>query len=259
VAELAAAPSDRTAPSESTSARRRVSGWAAVVIACTVVVVAVLATFAVVWATSATKGSTSYTATLPGTLLGIEIALDDGDVEIVGASGTDVFVNRSDSGAFGLAPSERRMILGNVFRLESSCPRLIIGSCKARYRISVPEKVRVKIEATRGDVRVNAHRGLVDLSTSGGNISVEAFCGTLVRATAKGGDIDVSASCPPQRVEVRTDTGDVTVAVPSGMYSIEADSNTGTAEVDALTSLDTAPFRIQALSNSGDVIVRPGT
>ena len=259
MAEIAAAPSDRSEASESTSARRRVSGWAAVVIACAVVVTAVLATFAVLWATSAATGSTSYTATIPGTLLGIEIALDDGDVEIVGASGTDVFVDRTDSGTFGLAPSERRMILGNVFRIESSCPRLIVGRCEARYRLSVPEKVRVTIEATRGDVRVNAHRGLVDLSTGAGNISVEAFCGTLVRATAKGGDVDVSASCPPQRVEVRTDSGDVRVAVPPGMYSIEADSNTGNAEVDGLTALDTAPFRIQALSNSGDVIVRSGT
>jgi Putative adhesin len=259
VAEIAAGPSDRSAAADSTSAGGRVSGSAAVVIACTLVVAAALATFVVVWVTSATTGSTSYTATLPGTLLGIEIALDDGDVEIVGASGTDVFVERTDSGTFGLAPSERRMILGNVFRIESSCPRLVVGSCEAHYRLSVPEKVRVTIEAARGDVRVNAHRGLVDLSTRAGDISVEAFCGTLVRATAKGGDVDVSASCPPQTVEVRTDTGDVRVAVPPGMYSIEADSNAGNAEVDGLTALDTAPFRIQALSNSGDVIVRPGT
>ena len=230
-----------------------------VVIASALAVAAVLVAFVVLWATSATTSSTSYTATLPGTLLGIEIALADGDIEIVGSSGTDVFVDRTDSGTFGQAPAERRMILGNVFRIESTCPRLVVGSCEAHYRIAVPYEVRVTIDASRGDVRVNAHRGQVDLSTDAGSITVEAFCGSLVRATAKGGEVDVSASCPPNRVEVRTDTGDVRVAVPPGMYSIEADSNMGSEEVDGLTAVDTAPHRIQALSNSGDVIVRSGS
>jgi Putative adhesin len=258
VAELTA-PADRSAAAKSTSARRRVSGWAAVVIACTLVVVTVLATFVVFWATSATTESTSYTALIPGTLRGIEIALADGDIEIVGSSGNDVFVDRTDSGTFGQAPTERRMILGNVFRIESTCPRLVVGACEAHYRIAVPYRVRVAIEATRGDVRVNAHRGAIDLSTRSGNITVEAFCGSVVQATARGGEVDVSAACPPERVDVRTNTGDVRVAVPPGMYSVQAASIAGDAEVDGLTSLDTAPYRIQALSNSGDVSVRPGS
>lgn len=237
---------------------RPVSLWHVAVAASTLVVAAALATFAVLWATSVGVSSTSYTAKVPGTLLRLDVVVEHGDVEIVGGGPVDVVVERTDTRAFGHAPVERRMIQGNVLRIESSCPTLVAGTCEADYRITMPENVAATVYSEHGDVRVNAFRGVADLSTRGGEITVEAFCGRLLHATARGGDVDVQASCTPERLEARTDTGAVQIAVPRGTYNVDADTDGGTIDVFGLTQLRTAPASIQALSSSGDVTVGGG-
>ena len=48
-------------------------------------------------------------------------------------------VERTETRAFGHAPTESRMIQGGVLRIESTCPALVVGRCKADYRITMPE------------------------------------------------------------------------------------------------------------------------
>lgn len=236
----------------------RVSPWPAAVTASTLVVAAALAVFAALWATSVDTSSTSYTARVPGTLLRLDVVVEHGDVEIVGGGPVEVIVERTDTRAFGHEPVERRMIQGGVLRIESSCPALVVGTCEADYRITMPENVAATVSSEHGDVRVNAYRGVADLSASGGEITVEAFCGRLLHATARGGDVDVQASCTPQRLETRTDSGDVRIVVPRGTYSVDADTNGGAVDVYGLTEIRTARAQIQALSDSGDVTVGVG-
>lgn len=237
---------------------RPVSPWAAAVAASGLLVAAALATFAALWATSVGTSSTSYTAKGPGTLLRLEVVVEHGDVEIVGGGPVDVVVERTETKAFGHEPVERRLIQGDVLRIESSCPTLVIGTCEADYRITMPENVAATVLSEHGSVRVNAFRGVAELSTRGGEITVEAFCGRFLHASARGGDVDVRASCTPERLEARTDTGAVRIAVPRGTYSVDAETNGGTVEVFGLTQLRAAPARIQALSSSGDVTVGGG-
>lgn len=259
VADVAAAPTPADEARADAGARRRVSGWAAVVLASIALLAGALALLALLWATSVSTESSSYTAKIPSTLVGIEIAVAEGSVEIVGSATPDVIVERNESWAFGHGPTERRSIVGGVLAIESTCARLVLGRCAADYRISLPETIRATISVTRGDIRINAFRGRVDLSTRSGAIVVEAFCGRIVEAAAHGGDVAVQASCAPQRIAARSDSGDVSIAVPPGTYNVEADSNTGSVDVEGLTELPSATFGIQALSGSGDVSVRAGS
>jgi hypothetical protein len=95
--------------------------------------------------------------------------------------------------------------------------------------------------------------------TGGGSITADAFCGFVLEATARGGSIDVSAICSPERLELRTDSGDVAATVPPGRYSIDADSNVGTVAVEGLERAVDAPWTIQALSSSGNVRLKAGS
>lgn len=235
----------------------RLSPWGVLVATSAAILVSAVGLLAVWWTATYDKQTSSFTAKLPGTLLGIELTVARGDVEVVAGGPEDVLVSRTESSAYGHRPHERRSILDGVLRIRSSCASLVLGTCAADYQLTIPENVPVTISAERGDVRLNAFRGSARVSTGEGSIYVDDFCGFLLHASAKTGAIDVAAACSPERIELRTDSGDVRVAVPSGRYNIDADTNGGSLEVRGLAHDAFAPFAIQALSNSGDVTVEP--
>ena len=235
--------------------RARLSLWAVLVAASAAILLAAVGVLAIWWAATYHRETSSVTATIPSTLLGIQLKVARGDIEIVAGNPNEVLVSRTEWSAFGRRPDERRSILEGVLTIESQCASLVLGKCAADYRLTVPENVPVTVSAERGDIRLDAYRGSARVSTQGGSITADAFCGSLLHATAKGGDIDVAAACSPERIEVRTDSGDVRVVVPQATYSIDADTNAGSLAVRGLPLADRARFAIQALSNSGDVTV----
>lgn len=236
--------------------RRRVSSWGLLVSASVTILVAVALLMAGLWAATSHQGSTSYA--VPGALLGVELDVTRGDVEIFGGGSASVEVRRTDRSLYGHEPEEHRTVANNVLRIESRCPSLVIGSCSADYRLTVPESVALTVTAEQGDVRLVGYRGSAHLSTRDGSISAGGFCGYVFQATAKGGNVDVEAVCSPEAIELRTDTGDVAAAVPPGRYSVEVDTNGGATDVSGLEVADDAPWKIQALSNTGDVTVQAG-
>jgi DUF4097 and DUF4098 domain-containing protein YvlB len=150
------------------------------------------------------------------------------------------------------------MIANGVLRIESSCPQLVVGSCAADYQLTVPETVPLAIVAEHGDVRLTAFRGSARLSTLGGDLTVEAFCGSLLDATAREGDIAIVATCPPERMTLLTTTGDVNARVPPDRYSVNVKTISGRATILGVADEPDAARRIEVLSNSGDVTVDVG-
>jgi len=241
------------APPRRRPLRHRPGAWTVIVVASTLVLLVAALLFAVLWSTSNKTSSTSYTAQLPSTLLRIEMQLGDGSVEIVGGGSPEVLVERLDSSAFGHWPTEKRFVADGVFRIETTCPELVIGECAADYRITVPEKTPLAIVAEHGDIRLNAIRGPALVSSRDGSITVDAFCGSVLDASASGGDVDVAATCPTSRMTLRTGSGDIHARVPPGEYSVDAGSLNGDVAVDGIVDNPSARSRIQALSNDGDV------
>jgi hypothetical protein len=234
--------------------RGRFSRWGLLVAACAILLIAALGALAVLWAVTSDRSSTSYT--VGATILGIEMEVGRGSVEIIGGGREEVQVLRTDHSVYGHEPTERRALADGVLKIESSCASLVVGSCSADYRITVPESLSVTITADHGDVRLTAYRGSANVSTVDGSVSADSYCGYVLHATTRGGSIDVAALCSPDQLELRTDTGDVTASVPPGRYSVEADTNGGSVTVAGLERTDDAPWTIRALSNGGDVTVR---
>jgi DUF4097 and DUF4098 domain-containing protein YvlB len=257
VTDVATQPAEAKAAPRRRSLRVRPAPWTGLVIGSVVLLLAATVFLTAAWAATRTTSSTSFTAIVPDTLLRIELQVAEGDVEILGGVSPDVLVNRTDSSVFGHSPEERRMIENGVLRFESSCPQLVVGSCAADYQLTVPENVPLAIVTEHGDVRLTAYRGSARLSTNGGDITVEAFCGSLLDATAKGGDIAVTATCPPGRMTLLTTSGDVDARVPPGRYSVDVKTISGRATIGAADEPGAA-HRIQVLSNSGDVTVAVG-
>jgi hypothetical protein len=191
-----------------------------------------------------------------GALNAVTLDLGDADAVIVGGGdGRPAVIQRTEHFAFGHEAEARREVSGGVLRLRSRCPEAVFGSCSADYRLTVPDNVPVTVRTGSGDVRFTRYRGSARIDTEAGDISVAAFCGFALQARAETGHVSASAACPPERLMLRSASGDVHAVVPPGRYRVDADTDGGSSEVSGITSADESPFQIQALSSSGDVAV----
>jgi Toastrack DUF4097 len=242
---------------ESAQSRLRVRLWPLLVALSLVLVLGGTAVFAAFWLLSGRTKTTSYT--VHGSLTGVQIHVVSGDVVVLGGTQGAVAVRRTDRSTFGHGPVEWRQRVGQRLQIASTCPRLVVGACAATYRVAVPDNVPVSVRTNDGTIRVEGYRGSASLTTRNGAISVEAFCGYTLRATTIRGNVSVVTSCSPQRLEVRSTSGNVSATVPVGQYRIEASSRGGPGIVRGLTSDPTAPWEIQASSTRGDVTVQAGS
>jgi hypothetical protein len=185
----------------------------------------------------------------------VELQVGDGDVEILGGGPLQVAVRRSERSAYDQAPEERRTLVEGVLRIESRCPPILLGACAADYRLTVPDNVPVTVSESSGNVRMTSYRGAAEIETDRGDILVDAFCGFALRARSTTGNVRVSTVCSPERLELRTEQGDVHAVVPAGRYRVDADATRGEVAVRGLRRAEDAPFQIQALSTTGNVTV----
>jgi hypothetical protein len=208
------------------------------------------------WLASARTATAVYVA--PGPVGRIELVVAAGDVDVVGVRGTAVRVERTDHYAFGHLASERRSFAGVVLRLSSTCPRIIVGSCSASYRVTVPDAVTVAVRTGAGRVHFEDFRGPAEIRSGSGPVSVDAFCGFELTAVSDSGDVRVISACTPERLDLRTASGSATAIVPPGTYRVAARTLSGHAHVRGVIANDRATFSISVESRSGDVTVAGG-
>ena len=230
----------------------RSMAWWFLVGACGLLLVAVAVLLAIWWA--ATRETRTTTYRVLGDLAGIRLDLGDADVEIDGGAAA-VEVRRIDRFAYGAPSEEDRDVDGGTLSIRSRCPDQVLGSCRASYRLTVPDNVPLEIQTGSGSVRVAGVRATVRISTGSGAISTTGFCGFLLRASSDSGDVNAAAKCSPDRIELRSRSGDVRAVVPAGRYQIDAQSDSGVSRIRGLIDTEDAPFQVQALSTSGDVSV----
>jgi hypothetical protein len=252
-AGYAAAPAEAERLGAWRRLRSRMSTWRFIVAACGIALAAGAALMTGLWVATSGTRTTSYS--FAGPLLGIEIDVGRGDVRILGGGRSNVHVRRTERFAYDQAPRERLALEDGVLKIGSECAALVIGTCSADYAIAIPDNVRVTIRTASGDVRLAGYRGSAQVTASRGGIVVDGFCGFVLQATTGRGDIDVATACAPERLELRSDEGDVTAVVPAGRYEVDADTNEGRVAVRGVIPAEDAPWTIQALSGRGDVTV----
>jgi hypothetical protein len=236
---------------------QRRSTWAWLVTGSALIVLLVAATMTVWWALTRERQVATYRVL--GSLTAIRLDLGNADAEIVGGRDAPVVdVRRTDHFAFGRPATNARSAAGGVLRIRSRCPDTLFGTCAARYRLTVPNNVPVTIRTGSGDVSLSGFRGSARITTEGGDIAADSYCGFVLQARADGGDIAASASCAPEQLDLRTRSGDIRAVVPPGRYRIDAETSAGTPSVRGLVPAEDAPFQIQALSGTGAIELAAG-
>ena len=195
-----------------------------------------------------------------GAVRRVVLDVGDADVAVVGGGRrASVDVSRRERYSFGRPAKTRREVAGGTFKVTSRCPEALPDACSVRYRVVVPDNVPVEVATGDGAVRFERYRGSAQVATGGGDIDVEGFCGFALRAQTESGDVDATVSCPAQQLSLRTRTGSVHAVVPPGRYEIDAQSASGRNALRGISATEDAPFAIQALSSSGDVLVEAGS
>jgi hypothetical protein len=258
-------PSDpRQPPAEPGAPRHRVTasslrnlrGWnAAVAISAAIVVFVVLIT-GIGWLVSLNSHTTTYA--VASLISRVDVQLSSGQAVIVGSSSPGVQVRRTDRYSFGHPAHEKRWLDRGVLHITSRCPEMVLGSCSASYELAVPEAVAVNVQTATGDVRMTGFNGDAAVATRSGNVDVEAYCGFRLSARSDSGNLFVSTACAPQRLNLRTASGNAVALVPPGRYRIGATAGQGQQRVTGLVSDASAPFTIDAHSASGSVNVEGG-
>jgi len=233
---------------------RRISPWGALVAISAVLVLGSAA--ALLIASAATSHEREVRFAVRGSLGGVSLDVGNADVEIDGGGRRQLLeVHRTDRYAFGHAAQASRSVVMGELRLRSRCPKAVPHTCSSRYRLVVPDNVPVEVRATGGTVRLTGYRGSARVTTRSGDIVVSGFCGFSLQARAESGDIATSAACAPQQLALRSNAGSVRASVPPGRYQVEAESTNGDERISGIAAVPDAPFSIQALSSSGDVVV----
>jgi hypothetical protein len=232
----------------------RVSPWGRVVAISALLVVGCCGALAIGGLASRDRRVVTYPVT--GTLQGLVFDLGSGEITIVGGGRRDaVEVRRTERYAFGRVPRTTRTASAGVFKVISRCPTSLVARCSVAYRVVVPDNVALDIRTTSGKVVLRGYRGTAKLVTTSGRIDISGYCGNALDARTGDGSVNLDATCAPPRTVLRTDSGDVHAAVPTGAYEVDVESASGSQRVRGVTDSDDAPYSFQVLSGSGTVDV----
>jgi hypothetical protein len=235
---------------------RRASPWWWLVLVSTVLLVGVAAVMGTWWVASSDRREVTYRVI--GTLSAIELDLGEASVEVVGGEAGPIRVVRIEEFAFDRPPDDSHAVRDGVLHISSRCPDTVVGTCRAAYRVAVRDNVQVNVRSSSGRVQIAGLNGSARIETGSGAISVDGFCGFQLTATSASGDVRAAADCSPDRMELRSASGDVHAIVPTGRYRVDANSDRGGTDVRNVVVSEDATFAVQAISGSGDVLVEGG-
>jgi hypothetical protein len=167
----------------------------------------------------------------------INVQLSDGDITIKSGPPGRVGVTRELEWSGGKPLPEERWN-GHTLSIGQNCPDGgFDDNCTVNYTISVPPGVTL------------------DLQTDSGNIAADNVRVAQAQASSDSGDVQLSFASAPDSVWASSESGNVTVLVPSGgSYAVHSQAHNGNSSVDVLSSA-TDRQSISAISDDGNITV----
>jgi hypothetical protein len=206
-------------------------------------------------------------------LTAVDVAVENGSVEIVGGDGDEVRLVAEIS--HGLRRTGHRAeVEGSTLVVRSSCPVLSTW-CSVDYRLEVPADLavtarsdngRLAIRDVDGPVAVDSDNGSIELTRLSGSVTGSTDNGSLVASGLRSGNVTADSdngrvslafAAAPDDVEATTDNGSVEVVVPDDAttYLVDIDSQHGSTDIGVRTDPDSERL-IRGRTQNGNVTVR---
>ncbi|MEV8568347.1 DUF4097 family beta strand repeat-containing protein [Streptomyces sp. NPDC051322] len=174
----------------------------------------------------------SFTVSDKVTALSIEAP--GGGMEVIGDSGSTVRVTETITYT-GDKPKTGREVSGGKLSLSAGpdCGPIDDSDCDVTYHVKVPRTlVSVRLVELGGSITVKNLDGTVDARTTGGSLRATELAGKSLVARVSGGEMSGNFTQAPDKVDVDTNGGNVSVKVPgTASYAVDAKSTGGRTNV----------------------------
>jgi hypothetical protein len=196
--------------------------------------------------------------TFAGEVLQVVAQTDIGDVSVrQGALGQPLVVRRVLTWSFD-RPTADVVRNGTRVDVTGRCGNasMSYGECSVDLDIILPVGASVIVRTRTGDISADGVGGVLEASTSTGDVDLRGLRSPRVTATSSAGDVRVALLIAPQSVRARTATGDVQVRVPADGTTYQVNAQTSVGDQTVRLPDDPASERtISASSSVGDVTV----
>jgi hypothetical protein len=217
----------------------------------------------------------TVSATVSGTVTGLSVNNDVGDIVVVPGSVTRIVA--AEQYSFN-APTVRHSLRNGLLTVVARCPRTAgpldvgLNDCAADLVITAPRDVTVDAFDSVGDIRTRDLRGVESLRDDVGDVAVTRVTAFSVRAISSDGvlrltaertpsldlrsdtgDIHADLATMPRSVVARSSDGDVYLTLPAGAYAVDTHTDDGTTHVHGITEQSDAPRTVSARTAEGDI------
>jgi hypothetical protein len=194
------------------------------------------------------------TLTAGGPLRSLTVSAGTGDITISGTSGSTVSVTEQVSYR-GTPPQLANGRTGSRLVLGYTCGP---GDCGVSYTIKVPRGMTVTARTNVGAIHLSALAGQIVARTGTGSVNGTDLSARSTDLNAQVGDVRASFAAVPRTVRVSTDTGSITIRVPSSQaYAVTATADVGMIQVTVPRAQSSA-HAISAHSDVGSVSITGG-
>ncbi|WP_336209233.1 DUF4097 family beta strand repeat-containing protein [Nonomuraea sp. LPB2021202275-12-8] len=199
------------------------------------------------------EDTASYDVTEKVTALQVET--DAGDIEVIESDRQGIHVTERITWRKN-KPVTSHGTRGGTLTLAFTCPGGWMGDagCDVGYQVEIPRGLRVKAVSDSGKVTLQDLSGDVEANSDSGTIEAEGLTGKQVATKTDSGDITLTFTAQPGKVETKTDSGTSVVRVPQGPYKVALTTDSGNKKIDTVHD-PAAPRSITMSSDSGDVEV----
>ncbi len=185
---------------------------------------------------------------------------DSGDVAIDRSPAAKTIV-ATEACFSGPRPALSQGVRNGVLTISASCPRplaplaigVLEGPCRRDIQINAPAAVSPDLRTNVGDLSAEGIGGATVLRAAAGDVSATRSRAPSIRISSLAGSLDVGTQTRPRLIEADGGAGNVSITVPTERYAIQASSGVGTVRSEGLTSVSSAPRRVEATTQSGDV------
>jgi hypothetical protein len=189
-----------------------------------------------------------------GPITNIVTHVDSGDVVLVGDLQPEATVEADIHYDWGRRPELDVYTAGTTLYIDLSCPQTD-GECRGEITAWIPHDADLDTTVAAGSLDVWDAEG--DWIASAGIAEVYGYrlTSSWVDVFADIGNIDLGFDLAPGFVSAVVSIGDVTLAVPYGVYDVDARVDNGSVRVTGVATDPYASRQINASSGAGNIAV----
>ncbi|MFN8110556.1 MAG: hypothetical protein U0Y82_12040 [Thermoleophilia bacterium] len=199
------------------------------------------------------KRSSDGATRVAGTVTSVEVYSERGAATVRAGAPGDATVSWHSSWILS-RPRVTTGLQDGVLRVRVTCPGWSFVSCSSDVVVTVPPAALVNAKTVRGRLDVEGITGDTVALSEDGDVVLRGGPTTL-RTASVTGTVDVRLSAVPRKVEIRTETHNIHLELPSAAYALTATSTRGHVRLAGVANAPDSPNHVSVSSGAGNVEV----